>query len=71
MAERKIVEIKPRKGRQAPSGDRRQFLATMDVDVIKAMKTAALEDDTTASELLETAARDLLERRKAERAKKR
>ncbi|MGY3581448.1 hypothetical protein ACVIGB_000482 [Bradyrhizobium sp. USDA 4341] len=71
MAERKLAEIKPRKGRQAPPGLRRQFLATMDAEVIKALKTAALEDDTTASEYLETATKEFLERRKAERGRKR
>jgi hypothetical protein len=36
----------------------------MSYDVIKAVKQVALEDDTTASEILEEAARDWLERRK-------
>ncbi|HYZ61228.1 MAG TPA: hypothetical protein VE650_02155 [Acetobacteraceae bacterium] len=36
----------------------------MSGEVIKSIKRAALEDDTTASEILEEAARDWLERRK-------
>lgn len=71
MAEQEAKSVKLRKGRQAPSGNRRQFLATMDADVIKGMKAAALEDDTSASELLETLAREFLERRKADRGRKR
>lgn len=43
---------------------KRNFFATMSYDVIKAVKQVALEDDTTASEILEEAARDWLERRK-------
>jgi hypothetical protein len=47
-----------------PSDDKRSFFATMSAEVIKAMKQAALEDDTTASECFEAAAREWLERRK-------
>jgi hypothetical protein len=36
----------------------------MSADVIKAIKQAALEDETTASEILEAAAKEWLERRK-------
>jgi hypothetical protein len=36
----------------------------MDPDVIKAVKKAAIEDETSASEILEEAARAWLERRK-------
>lgn len=56
-------------GKQQPksSDDKRSFFATMSADVIKAMKQAALEDDTTASECFETAAKEWLERRKAKR----
>jgi hypothetical protein len=50
--------------RQKPSEDKRSFFATMSAEVIKAMKQAALEDDTTASECFETAAKEWLERRK-------
>jgi hypothetical protein len=37
----------------------------MDPDVIKAVKKAAIEDETPASEILEEAARAWLERRKS------
>jgi len=60
----KVVN-KGRKGRQAPPGDRRQFLATLDASLIKALKSAALYDDRSASDILEEAAREWLERRKA------
>jgi hypothetical protein len=52
------------KGRKPAEGVKRQFLTTMDPEVIKAIKTAAIEDDTTASELMEEAAVQWLERRK-------
>jgi hypothetical protein len=54
-----------RKGRKPANGEKRQFLATMDPDVIKAVKKAAIEDETSASEILEEAARAWLERRKS------
>jgi hypothetical protein len=57
------------KGRKPPEGDKRQFLVTMGPVTIKAVKTAAIEDDTTASEVMEEAANLWLERRKS-RAKK-
>jgi len=59
------VEEKPaRKGRKAAgAANKRQFLTTMAPDVIKAVKQAALEDDTTASVILETAAKEWLKRR--------
>jgi hypothetical protein len=41
-------------------GDKRQFLGPK---VIKAIKTAAIADYKTASELMEEAAKDWLERR--------
>jgi hypothetical protein len=50
------------KGRKPPEGDKRQFLVTMGPETIK---TAAIEDDTTASELMEEAANQWLERRKS------
>jgi hypothetical protein len=57
------------KGRKPPEGDKRQFLVTMGPATIKAVKTAAIEDDTTASEVMEEAANQWLERRKS-KAKK-
>jgi hypothetical protein len=45
------------KGRKAPPSDRRQFLA----------KSAALDDETRTSEILEEGAREWLERRRQPR----
>jgi hypothetical protein len=53
-----------------PVGDRRQFLTTMSADVIKAVKQAALDDNRNAWEIMEEAARQWLERRKATKTKK-
>jgi hypothetical protein len=54
------------KGRKPPEGDKRQFLVTMGPETIK---TAAIEDDTTASEVMEEAANQWLERRANSRQK--
>jgi hypothetical protein len=51
-----------RRGRKPVDGDKRKFLATMDPEIIKALKLAAIEDDTSASEALEAAAGQWLER---------
>ena len=48
----------------ATQGDKRQFLTTMDPDVIRAFKQKALDLDRTASDVMEEAARDWLERHK-------
>jgi Ribbon-helix-helix protein, copG family len=48
----------------ATQGDKRQFLTTMDPDVIRAIKQKALDLDRTASDVMEEAARDWLERHK-------
>jgi hypothetical protein len=42
----------------------------MSGELIKSIKRAALEDDTTASEILEQAARDWLERRQHKSTKR-
>ena len=52
------------KGRKPAEGEKRQFLATMDPKVIKAVKLAAIEDETSASGILEEAAIQWLVRRK-------
>jgi hypothetical protein len=70
MPTSKVAVPKGRRGRQAPPGDRRQFLATLDAAVIKALKSAALDDERSASDILEEAAREWLERRKAAQARK-
>lgn len=51
-------------GKTAVPQPRRNFFATLDAELIKSIKRVALEDDTSASEILEEAARDWLERRK-------
>jgi len=53
-----------RKGRKPAEGDKRQFLATLDPELIKAIKLAAIEDETSASEIVEEATRQWLSRRK-------
>lgn len=53
-----------KRGKAPAEQQKRNFFATMSGEVIKAIKRAALEDDTTASEILEEAAKDWLERRK-------
>lgn len=57
------------KGRKPPEGDKRQLLLSMDAEIIKSIKLAAVEDDTTASATMEEAAKQWLERRKS-KAKK-
>ena len=65
-----LEEKKPvRKGRKPAEGDKRQILLTMDPQVIKAIKPAAVEDDSSASVAVEEAAKQWLERR-ASKAKK-
>ena len=60
-------EPSSRKGRKPPDGTKKQFLTSIDPDVIRAIKVAALATDRTASEVMEEAAREWLERQKAER----
>jgi hypothetical protein len=55
----------PRRRREPPEGDKRQFLTSMDPDVIKAIKQAAIDKDRTASDVMEEAARQWLERLRA------
>lgn len=57
----------PRKGRKPPPGDKRQFLTSMDPDVIRSVKLAALDEDRTASEIMEEAAKQWLAKRKNKR----
>jgi hypothetical protein len=56
------TKAKP-KGRKAPEGDKRQFLTTMDPELIKAIKLVAIDQDTSASVILETAAKEWIQRR--------
>jgi hypothetical protein len=55
----------PRRGRKPPPGDKRQFLTTIDPDVLKAIKQAAIDKDRTASDVMEEAARQWLARHHA------
>jgi hypothetical protein len=48
--------------KKAPPPGKRYFLATMDAELIKEMKTAGIAKDKSASECLEIAAREWLER---------
>jgi hypothetical protein len=54
------------KGRKLAEGDKRQFLTTMDLEVIKSVKKAAIDEETSASVILERAAKEWRERRKSE-----
>ena len=60
-----VDQDKPRRGRRPTGAGKRKFLATMDPEIIKALKLAAIEDETSASEALENAARQWLLRRQA------
>jgi hypothetical protein len=59
MAEKKTAR---RPGRKPPSGAKKQFLTSMDPDVIRRIKAAAALRDKTASWVLEDAAKEWLER---------
>jgi hypothetical protein len=68
MAEAGVRKAVPKKpGRKPPpeAGERRQILAVMNGEVIRAIGVAAAQDEITASELLEQAPRKLLGRRKS------
>lgn len=58
MADRKQVT----RGRKPPEGEKKQFLTSMDPDVIRRIKAAAAMRDKTASMLLEEISRDWLQR---------
>ena len=59
MAEKKKAG-KP--GRKPPDGEKKQFLTSMDPDVIRRVKAAAALRDMTASTVLEEAAKEWLHR---------
>jgi hypothetical protein len=67
MAEKKSSKARDAKSpavpKKAPPPGKRYFLATMDASLIKDMKQAGIADDKSASECLEIAAREWLERR--------
>jgi hypothetical protein len=58
-----MAEKKPAaRGRKPPEGEKKQFLTSMDPDIIRRIKAAAALKDKTASFVLEEAAREWLER---------
>jgi hypothetical protein len=57
-----MVDKKPARGRKPPDGVKKQFLASLDPDIIRRIKAAAALKDKTASLVLEEAAREWLER---------
>jgi predicted transcriptional regulator len=59
MAEKKTAG---RPGRKAPEGEKKQFLTSMDPEIIRRIKAAAALRDKTASLVLEEAAKDWLDR---------
>jgi hypothetical protein len=62
-----MAEKKPagKPGRKAPDGAKKQFLSSLDPDVIRAIKVAAVELDKNASQVLEEAAKEWLVRYRA------
>ena len=54
-----------RPGRKPADGTKKQFLSSMDPVVIRDIKVAAAELETNASQVLETAAKEWLERYRA------
>jgi len=58
MADKKPVA----RGRKPPVGEKKQFLTSMDPDIIRRIKAAAALRDKTASFVLEEAAKDWLDR---------
>lgn len=52
-------------GRKAPDGPQKQFLSSMDPDVIRAIKVAAAELDKNVSQVPEEAAEKLFGRYRA------
>jgi len=54
--------------KKAPGPGKRYFLATMSSTLIKDLKQAAIADDKSASECLEAATAEWLERRKSKKA---
>jgi hypothetical protein len=58
MADKKAAT----RGRKPPVGEKRQFLTSLDPDVIRRIKAAAALRDTTASLVMEEAAKEWLDR---------
>ena len=54
-----------KRGRKPPEGVKKQFLTSMDPEVIRRIKAAAVMRDITASQALETAAKEWLDRNEA------
>jgi hypothetical protein len=49
-------------GRKPPAGEKKQFLTSMDPDIIRRVKAAAAMEDLNASQILEMAAKEWLDR---------
>jgi hypothetical protein len=66
MEEQEKLARKGKPGRKPVQGnDLRKFLATLEAETIKGLKLAAIQEGTTASEVLEKAAAEWLARWKA------
>lgn len=66
MEDHKQSASKGRPGRKPVKGDDlRKFLATLEAETIKGLKLAAIQEGSTASEILEKAAVHWLQRRKS------
>lgn len=67
---RPVGKSRKKPGRKPAEGiDKRKFLATMESETIKSLKLAAIQKNTSASEILEEAAGEWLDRWKS-KAKK-
>ena len=66
----KARDASPSVPKKAPPPGKRYFLATMDADLIKKMKQAAISDETSASDCLEEAAKEWLARREKKSSEK-
>lgn len=62
---RKSKDSKAVAGYTSLPGPTRNFFATLSSDIVKAMKVTAIDEDTSASAILEAAAVEWLERRKS------
>ena len=54
------------KGRKPAKGEKKQFLTTIDPEIIRQIKQAAIGLDRTASEIMEEAAKNWLALQKSE-----
>lgn len=64
-----MIDANPRKSRRERADGRRQFLVHVNPDVIKDVKKAAVDDETSASAITEDALKAWLSSRTKERSK--